>query len=1267
MSKEHSVWASSKNPAGCHSGSFFILLTAGILMAVSGLLALTGWGMGRPQLSSFGAGLIPMAPATAVLFLLYGLSVCFRALSPLSVRTFQISVVVGCLTGLVAFLLLVLSCFNIHPSFEHFGLNIAESGERMWVGHMSPVTAFCFLLASVSFLASLPRTVFRRWRINLALGSAGVLFGICFIFLLPYLFGSPLLYGGTFIPPAFSTILAFTMLGLALMILDRRVRGFFDGSPAGNPITTFHFIMIFLFLATGIVVVGNTYYKDIENDYSREVGRKLSAVAELKVGELVQWRKERFMDGSIIFNNPTFSTLVRSFFEKPADENAQRQLLDWLGKYPMSGIYNQVRLLDAQGVCRLVLPAGQVTPCSATAKDAAEVQRSGRMFIQDFYRNDEDQRIYLALMIPVLDVSDTDHPLGVLVMRIDPMSYLYPLIQHWPTSSPSAETLLLRRDGNDVLFLNDLRHLGDTALTMRFPLDRTEVPAVKVALGQTGIMSSMDYRQVPVLSVAEAVPDSPWFLVAKIDTAEIQEPLRKQFWQILVLVGVMLFGAGTTVTLLWRQQRVRFLKEKVVAAEFLRASEIQYRRLFEAARDGILILDAETGMVVDVNPFLVELLGVSREVFLGRNIWELGFFKDILANQAKFSELQQQGYVRYEDMALEGCDGKRHEVEFVSNVYLVNQKKVIQCNIRDISERKLTEERLRLSEARYRFALEITGQIGWSTPPDGAVEDMPMWRQYSGQSLEEVSGWKWLDAVHPEDRESARKAWSSAASQKTNYFTEYRIRRADGVYRNFMVRGIPLLNPDGLCKEWVGTCIDITERKKLEAEKAQSEEQNWQLQKVESLGRMAGAIAHTFNNQLHVVEGYLEMVIGYLPPGDPCIAKLKTAMQAARKASDVSSLMITYLGQKPVKLESLDLSELCRMSLPVFQAGKPETVTLETDLPAPGPVISADSKQIQQLLANLVINAWEAIGDGAEKIKTASRDAGGPESMERRHPGGIGNWNGKDKDCQKDAGGPVRTWNAGIGDGAGTIHLSVRTVSKSDIPLSHRFPLEWRPQEQHYACLEVKDSGCGIQENDIDKIFDPFFSTKFTGRGLGLSVVMGIVKTHKLLVTVENRTDGGVVFSVFFPISENTAALQSEQAAKVPEIVPGATILLVEDEPDVRKMTASMLDSFGFTVLQAKDGVEAVEIFGQRKDEISCLLSDLTMPRMGGWETISAIRAIRHDLPVILSSGYDEASVMEGEHAEMPDFFLNKPYDMKKLGDTVCNAIAKKVPARQKG
>ncbi len=240
---------------------------------------------------------------------------------------------------------------------------------------------------------------------------------------------------------------------------------------------------------------------------------------------------------------------------------------------------------------------------------------------------------------------------------------------------------------------------------------------------------------------------------------------------------------------------------------------------------------------------------------------------------------------------------------------------------------------------------------------------------------------------------------------------------------------------------------------------------------------------------------------------------------------------------------------------------------------------------------------------------------------------------------------------------SGSIHLNIKTASSTDISELHRFPIEWAPREQKYVCLEIKDSGCGLQKKDMAKLFDPFFSTKFTGRGLGLAVVLGIVKVHGACITAEKRIEGGSIFRVYFPLLEQINPCQPEPVVKVSKNVQGVTVLLVEDDDAVRKMSERMLVCIGFKVLQARDGIEAVEILRQHMDEISCTLCDLSMPRMGGWETIAVLRGIRCDLPVVLASGYDEASVMSGEHPEFPEYFLHKPYDIGKLKNAINQAI----------
>jgi two-component system, cell cycle sensor histidine kinase and response regulator CckA len=295
---------------------------------------------------------------------------------------------------------------------------------------------------------------------------------------------------------------------------------------------------------------------------------------------------------------------------------------------------------------------------------------------------------------------------------------------------------------------------------------------------------------------------------------------------------------------------------------------------------------------------------------------------------------------------------------------------------------------------------------------------------------------------------------------------------------------------------------DITDHKQVEAGKVKNEVQNRQIQKTKSLGLMAGAIAHHFNNQLQVVMGGLEMAISDLPLGVKPTQSLLSAMLATRKAAEVSTLMLTYLGQTPGRHEPIDLSEACRRNLILLQTAAPKGTLINADFPASGPVIRSNADQIQHILTNLITNAWESA------------------DVSRR---GIG--------------------------------LTIKTVSQSDLLAIKGFPVDWEPRDPAYACLEIADAGCGIAEENIEKIFDPFFSTKFTGRGLGLPVVLGIVRAHHGVVTVESEPGRGSIFRVFFPVSVEEVHRLPDSAAQTPETKQGGTLLVVEDETGVREIT----------------------------------------------------------------------------------------------------------------
>ena len=436
---------------------------------------------------------------------------------------------------------------------------------------------------------------------------------------------------------------------------------------------------------------------------------------------------------------------------------------------------------------------------------------------------------------------------------------------------------------------------------------------------------------------------------------------------------------------------------------------------------------------------------------------------------------------------------------------------------------------------------------------------------------------------------------------------ELRMVKQDGTTFWAHLKAAAARNDDGapVCRVVIN---DITAHKRAEAEKESLEAQSRQLQKCESLGRMAGAIAHHFNNQLLAVMMNLEMAMNDLPQKAAPGGNLTEAMQAARKAAEVSGLMLIYLGQTVAKREPLDLSEACEGCLSLLRAAMPKSVVLDTDLPRPGPAINANANQIQQVLTNLVTNAWEAMGEAQ-----------------------------------------------------GAIRLTVKRVSTEDIPVAHCFPTDWKPHGCACACLEVADAGCGIGAKDIEKLFDPFFSSKFIGRGMGLPVVLGIVRAHDGGVTMASEPGRGSVFRVFLPVSEQAVLRKPNHDAPVPRFRGEGTMLLVEDEMPLRQVVARTLLNLGFTVLAAKDGVEALEVFREHRDEIRCVLCDLSMPRMNGWETLRALRELSPGLPVILSSGYNEAQVMAGQHPECepPQAFLRKPYETEKLINALSQAMAR--------
>jgi PAS domain S-box-containing protein len=388
----------------------------------------------------------------------------------------------------------------------------------------------------------------------------------------------------------------------------------------------------------------------------------------------------------------------------------------------------------------------------------------------------------------------------------------------------------------------------------------------------------------------------------------------------------------------------------------------------------------------------------------------------------------------------------------------------------DITERKQAETALQMSEERYALALEAVndGVWDWDIPTGHALFSPNYYALLgydNGEFTASYAAWRLL--VHPEDLSRVEEKLRLSIANGKGVTVEFRMKSKSGPWRWVAIRGrVVRLDAGGRALRMVGTLSDITERKQAETIIKNLAAQNQQLQKDESLGRMAGAIAHRLNNQLHVVMGNLELGMDDLPRAAEPFTTLNIAMQAARQAAEVSQSMLTYLGQTPGKPVLVDLSMICRQSLPLLSSLLPKDVEVKLDLPDPGPAISADASQIQQVLTHLLTNAGESYGDTG-----------------------------------------------------GMIQLSIKTLSAGEIAAESRVPIGWQPQAPAYACMEVADAGCGIASKDMNRIFDPFFTTKFTGRGMGLAIVLGIVKTHGGGLTVESKPGCGCVVRAFFPVA----------------------------------------------------------------------------------------------------------------------------------------------------
>ena len=398
---------------------------------------------------------------------------------------------------------------------------------------------------------------------------------------------------------------------------------------------------------------------------------------------------------------------------------------------------------------------------------------------------------------------------------------------------------------------------------------------------------------------------------------------------------------------------------------------------------------------------------------------------------------------------------------------------------------------------------------------------------------------------------------------------------------------------------YLASLRDITVRKIAEEERKRAEVQMQQVQKLESLGVLAGGIAHDFNNLLMTIVAHAGLAAKKMPLESPGREHLLKIEQAALRGGELANQMLTYAGRGKPLIQAIHVSRLVEEMGHLLAVSISKRISLVYELSPDLPLVNVDPVQMRQVVMNLIINASEAIG----------------ERM-------------------------------------GTITLKTGTMLVTDEYLSG---CHVRGEFEDDTCvfLEVADTGIGIDSEALEKIFDPFFTTKFAGRGLGLAALLGIVRSHGGAIKVTSETGKGTAFRIILPRTQEMENVSQQQSPKQETPSGKGTVLVVDDEEDVRLAAQLILEDTGYRVLCAEGGLSGLELFREHQHDIRAVLLDLTMPHMNGEEVFSEIQRIRTDVPVILSSGYSEEEAVRQFAGNPFHAFIQKPYQIETLVEKI--------------
>ncbi len=571
-------------------------------------------------------------------------------------------------------------------------------------------------------------------------------------------------------------------------------------------------LLALILLVLFISALGFFIFQQYKLDIQYEIQGELDGVGKLKTGQITHWMNERTGDAHALKEDPLFVGELDRWLKTGAKDQAGRaRLLARIESLRKNSNYASVLILDDKAEIRL--SSSGTEPVAADKEFAREALKIGKVYFSDFIRMVNSHNVELDVAAPIVSGKRT---IGVILLRNDPRAFLYPLIQSWPTNSPSGETLLVESDGQSAIFLNELRHLKNTELALKIPLDNRNLLAVKAIRGELGVVEGIDYRGIPVIGVLSSVPDTPWHMISKIDKAEIYAPINGLAKWIWALSMTMILGCWTGAFFWWRSKQRSYLylhrQYKLELERNTLSRQLDY--LAKYAND-IIFLFNERGDIIQANDRAEKAYGYTSEELLKMNL------RDLRAPEARRGVDQLLGEMRgqafYESIA-QRKDGTTFTLEVSMRVFEIEGRKFFQGIGRDITERKQAGQLIRLSEEKLRLMFNMSPLGMARNAMDGRfIETNPALLEMLGYTLDELNKLSYWD-ITPQEYEQ-QEAQQLESLNKYAKYGPYEKEYINKFGHRFPVRlnGMLIAGSDG--EKYIWSIVeDITDKKKTEDE-----------------------------------------------------------------------------------------------------------------------------------------------------------------------------------------------------------------------------------------------------------------------------------------------------------------------------------------------------------------------------------------------------------------------------------------------------------------